>query len=84
MPSMALLGSAHRGGSRPGNVAFDHSQGPGGPHPSQHAILAAAAAAAAAQQQSQQVFYPVQQPQQPSQEVQPDRPIGYGAFGVVW
>ena len=22
--------------------------------------------------------------QQPTQEVQPDRPIGYGAFGVVW
>lgn len=22
--------------------------------------------------------------QQPNQETQPDRPIGYGAFGVVW
>ena len=84
MPSMALLGSAHRGGSRPGNVAFDHAQGPAGAHPSQHAQAILAAAAAAAQQQNQQVFYPVQQQQQPTQEVQPDRPIGYGAFGVVW
>nr|CAG4641645.1 EOG090X04Z1 [Eurycercus lamellatus] len=91
---MALLGSSARqqtGGARGGNVFANDMSGLGmmapAPH-SQHAILAAAAAAAAAQNQ---VFYPVQQAhhpgqqqQQPAQEVQPDRPIGYGAFGVVW
>lgn len=39
--------------------------------PSQHAILAAA------------VTVPYYQ-LIPAQDVQPDRPIGYGAFGVVW
>ncbi len=39
---------------------------------SQHAILAAAASV------------PYYQPVVPAQDVQPDRPIGYGAFGVVW
>ncbi|KAK2165898.1 hypothetical protein LSH36_44g02088 [Paralvinella palmiformis] len=39
---------------------------------SQHAILAAAASV------------PYYQPVIPQQDVQPDRPIGYGAFGVVW
>lgn len=38
---------------------------------SQHAILAAAATVP---------YYPIVQ----QQDVQPDRPIGYGAFGVVW
>jgi len=38
---------------------------------SQHAILAAAATVP---------YYPILQ----QQDVQPDRPIGYGAFGVVW
>ncbi|CAH1800382.1 unnamed protein product [Owenia fusiformis] len=39
---------------------------------SQHAILAAA------------TTVPYYTPVVPTQEVQPDRPIGYGAFGVVW
>ena len=39
---------------------------------SQHAILAAAASV------------PYYQPVVSQQDVQPDRPIGYGAFGVVW
>ncbi len=39
---------------------------------SQHAILAAAATV------------PYYQPVVAAQDVQPDRPIGYGAFGVVW
>ena len=34
------------------------------------------------QQQQQQSHH--SNAQQPAQEVQPDRPIGYGAFGVVW
>ena len=45
--------------------------GPPAPVPSQHAILTAAVALP---------YYQVV----PSQDVQPDRPIGYGAFGVVW
>ncbi|KAL5017645.1 hypothetical protein ScPMuIL_007234 [Solemya velum] len=46
-------------------------QGPPAPTPSQHAILTAAVAVP---------YYQVV----PPQDVQPDRPIGYGAFGVVW
>ena len=38
--------------------------------PSSHAILAASV--------------PYYQSVVPQQDVQPDRPIGYGAFGVVW
>lgn len=38
--------------------------------PSQQAILAAVAVP----------YYQVV----PAQDIQPDRPIGYGAFGVVW
>lgn len=34
--------------------------------------------------QGQPTFYHHHQPPQPSQDLQPDRPIGYGAFGVVW
>ena len=30
------------------------------------------------------VAVPYYQPIVPPQDVQPDRPIGYGAFGVVW
>lgn len=49
-------------------------------------------AAGAASINSTSVHHQQQQPhhanvtgaQQPAQEVQPDRPIGYGAFGVVW
>ena len=37
-----------------------------------------------AQQQQQQQPQVQHQQQQAAQEVQPDRPIGYGAFGVVW
>ena len=43
-----------------------------GPAASQHAILVAAATV------------PYYTPVVPAQDVQPDRPIGYGAFGVVW
>lgn len=46
-------------------------QGGAPPPPSQHAILTAAVAVP---------YYQVV----PPQDVQPDRPIGYGAFGVVW
>lgn len=46
-------------------------QGGAPPAPSQHAILTAAVAVP---------YYQVV----PPQDVQPDRPIGYGAFGVVW
>lgn len=46
-------------------------QGAPPPAPSQHAILTAAVAVP---------FFQVA----PPQDVQPDRPIGYGAFGVVW
>jgi len=46
-------------------------QGGPPPPPSQHAILTAAVAVP---------YYQVV----PPQDVQPDRPIGYGAFGVVW
>lgn len=42
----------------------------GGAAAPQNAILAAAA--------------PYYQPSAVSQDVVPDRPIGYGAFGVVW
>ncbi|XP_052799985.1 serine/threonine-protein kinase NLK-like [Mya arenaria] len=45
--------------------------GPPAPIPSQHAILTAAVAVP---------YYQVV----PPQDIQPDRPIGYGAFGVVW
>lgn len=42
----------------------------------------------AQQPQQQQAQHPGTGPgtnvQQPTQETQPDRPIGYGAFGVVW
>ncbi|KAL1132528.1 hypothetical protein AAG570_010483 [Ranatra chinensis] len=43
------------------------------PQPQQQSIVAAGA---------QPTYY--QLPNNPSQDVQPDRPIGYGAFGVVW
>ncbi|XP_052074611.1 serine/threonine-protein kinase NLK-like [Mytilus californianus] len=46
-------------------------QGGAPPAPSQHAILTAAVAVP---------YFQVV----PPQDVQPDRPIGYGAFGVVW
>ncbi|KAL3857088.1 hypothetical protein ACJMK2_011784 [Sinanodonta woodiana] len=46
-------------------------QGASVPLPSQHAILTAAVGVP---------YYQVV----PPQDVQPDRPIGYGAFGVVW
>ncbi|XP_076674105.1 serine/threonine-protein kinase nemo isoform X2 [Andrena cerasifolii] len=58
-----------------------------GAHPGQ-AVLAAAAAAAAAAQPPPTYYHPaapVPPPPPPAQDpVQPDRPIGYGAFGVVW
>lgn len=68
---MAVVGPAHRGRQM---MAFHGTQ--------PHAILAAAT--------SSVPFYtgPVVAQQQPaapqSDPVQPDRPIGYGAFGVVW
>lgn len=46
-------------------------QGGPAPAPSQQAILTAAVAVP---------YYQVV----PPQDIQPDRPIGYGAFGVVW
>ncbi|KAH0944817.1 hypothetical protein HN011_001148 [Eciton burchellii] len=59
-----------------------------GAHPGQ-AVLAAAAAAAAAAQAAPPTYYhpaaPAPPPPPPAQDpIQPDRPIGYGAFGVVW
>ncbi|CAH1398852.1 unnamed protein product [Nezara viridula] len=33
---------------------------------------------------AQASFYHHHQPPPSSQDLQPDRPIGYGAFGVVW
>ncbi|XP_050457647.1 serine/threonine-protein kinase NLK [Cataglyphis hispanica] len=62
--------------------------GAAGAHPGQ-AVLAAAAAAAAAAQAAPPTYYhpaaPAPPPPPPAQDpVQPDRPIGYGAFGVVW
>ena len=80
--TMALLGSRQQQQTRSSASYQDNMSGLA---PAQHSAILAAAAAAAAAQQNQQVFYPVQQQQQqPAQEVQPDRPIGYGAFGVVW
>lgn len=78
---MALLGSRQQQQNR-SSASYQNDMS--GLAPAQHSAILAAAAAAAAAQQNQQVFYPVQQQQQPAQEVQPDRPIGYGAFGVVW
>lgn len=46
-------------------------QGGPAPAPSQQAILTAAVAVP---------YYQFV----PPQDIQPDRPIGYGAFGVVW
>ena len=55
-----------------------------GAHPGQ-AVLAAAAAAAQAPPTYYHPAAPAPPPPPPAQDpVQPDRPIGYGAFGVVW
>lgn len=51
-------------------MAFHGVNGSAASTPSQQAILAAAVVP----------YYPVVQPA----DAQPDRPIGYGAFGVVW
>lgn len=51
------------------------------------AASAARATAGAAQQGGLQPYYHPQYAAAPAhtqEQVQPDRPIGYGAFGVVW
>lgn len=60
------------------SVSMSLMQGGGGGGGHQQAILAAA----------QPYYHPQHTPATPThshtQDVQPDRPIGYGAFGVVW
>lgn len=62
------------GPSRHSRLSVSMSVMPGGGH--QQAILAAA----------QPYYHPPHGHPTPAstQDVQPDRPIGYGAFGVVW
>lgn len=48
------------------------------------AFTGAAAAAAAPQQAILTAAQPFYHPPVTVQDIQPDRPIGYGAFGVVW
>lgn len=55
-------------------MAFPHGAAAAGHSISGHNPILAAAAGGGA-------FY---QPAVLGQDVQPDRPIGYGAFGVVW
>ncbi|XP_076386774.1 serine/threonine-protein kinase nemo isoform X2 [Megachile rotundata] len=70
-----------------GGAGATGGSGTTGTHPGQ-AVLAAAAAAAAAAQPPPTYYHPAAPappPPPPAQDpVQPDRPIGYGAFGVVW
>lgn len=62
------------------SMSVSMMQGGGGGAQHQQAILAAA----------QPFYHPQPSSHQPAtpaahtQDVQPDRPIGYGAFGVVW
>lgn len=77
--SMSVSMSLMQGGGAGAPAA-----GATGAHPGQ-AVLAAAAAAAAVQ--APPTYYHPAAPAPPPQAqdpVQPDRPIGYGAFGVVW
>ncbi|XP_035690656.1 serine/threonine-protein kinase NLK-like isoform X1 [Branchiostoma floridae] len=58
-----------------GQMAAFHGMGPGASAPPQPAFFPTAAAASAAQGHGQA---------RGQADVEPDRPIGYGAFGVVW
>ncbi|KAL2718971.1 serine/threonine-protein kinase NLK isoform X1, partial [Vespula squamosa] len=86
--SMSVSMSLMQGGGA-GTTGGGGTTGPGA-HPGQAVLAAAAAAAAAAATQPTPTYYhpaaPAPPPPPPPAQdpVQPDRPIGYGAFGVVW
>ncbi|KAF7390113.1 hypothetical protein HZH68_011970 [Vespula germanica] len=84
---MSVSMSLMQGGGA-GTTGGGGTTGPGA-HPGQAVLAAAAAAAAAAATQPTPTYYhpaaPAPPPPPPPAQdpVQPDRPIGYGAFGVV-